>query len=153
MKVDLKRVDEIVRKFKKQDGALVPVLQNIQSIYGYLPKDAIMRFSEISDYSPSRIMGVVTFYSQFRLKPVGRNIIKVCFGTACHVSGAEMVAEALCDELKIKIGGTTKDEKFTLETVACLGCCSLAPVMMINETTFGILTVDKAIKIVRGFKE
>lgn len=153
MAVDLKNVDKIVRKYEKVKGAVIPILQEIQKNFGYIPKEALERMAEVSNYSPSQIFGVATFYSQFRLKPVGRNIIKVCFGTACHVSGAEMIAEALCDELKIEIGGTTKDKKFTLETVACLGCCSLAPVIMINQTAYGNLTPDEARKVVKEFKE
>lgn len=153
MAVDFKSVDEIVKKYKEIKGAVIPILQEIQAELGWLPKEAIQRVAEKTNYTPSQIFGVVTFYSQFRLKPVGRNIIKVCFGTACHVSGAVIIAEALCDELEIEIGKTSKDGKFTLETVACLGCCSLAPVIMINQKAYGNLTPDKARKIIREFKE
>ena len=94
-------------------------------------------------------MGVATFYSQFRLEPIGEHTIRVCFGTACHVNGAEAIADALSDELKVPVGGTTPDGKFTLESVACLGCCSLAPVITIDDETYGRLTADKARDIIR----
>ncbi len=131
------------------EADLIPILQNIQNAYGYLPEDVIKRLSEHTGIFVTQIMGVATFYSQFRLQPSGEKTIKICFGTACHVNGAEKVADALCDELKIELGGTTPDNKFTLESVACLGCCSLAPVMMIGEETYGRLTPDKARKIIR----
>ena len=153
MQAELKEVDRIYKRYKDSKGPLKPVLQEIQAKYGYLPQNALERFSEVSGITPSEIYGVATFYSQFRLKPVGRNIIKVCFGTACNVSGAELIAEALSNELNIAIGETTGDNKFTLETVACLGCCSLAPVIMINDTAYGNLTPDKAVKVIREFIE
>lgn len=131
------------------ESDLIPVLQKLQGAYGYLPKDIISRLSERTGIFVTQIMGVATFYSQFRLSPVGEKTIKVCFGTACHVNGSEKIADALCDELKIEMGGTTPDNKFTLESVACLGCCSLAPVMMIGDETYGRLTPDKARKIIR----
>lgn len=131
------------------ESDLIPILQKLQGAYGYLPKDIITRLSERTGIFSTQIMGVATFYSQFRLQPTGEKTIKICFGTACHVNGAEKVADALCDELKIEMGGTTPDNKFTLESVACLGCCSLAPVMMIGDETYGRLTPDKARKIIR----
>ena len=131
------------------ESDLIPVMQKVQGAYGYLPKDIITRLSERTGIFVTQIMGVATFYSQFRLNPSGEKTIKICFGTACHVNGSEKVADALCDELKIEMGGTTPDNKFTLESVACLGCCSLAPVMMIGDETYGRLTPDKARKIIR----
>jgi NADH-quinone oxidoreductase subunit E len=98
-------------------------------------------------------MGVATFYTQFRLKPVGKNLIMLCKGTACHVNGADSIAQALQAELGIEDGGTTEDGLFSLKEVACLGCCSLSPVMMINETTYGSLTPEKAKEIVRKIKD
>ena len=99
--------------------------------------------------SPAKVLGVATFYSQFRLKPVGKNLILLCKGTACHVNGADTIAKALQDELGIEDGGTTANGLFSLKEVACLGCCSLSPVMMINETAYGSLTPQKARDIVR----
>ncbi|MCL2440256.1 MAG: NADH-quinone oxidoreductase subunit NuoE [Treponema sp.] len=132
---------------------LIPVLQKLQEAYGYLPQDVIKRLSDRTGIFVSKIMGVVTFYSQFRLQPVGENIVRICFGTACHVIGSENVADAICRELDIKLGGTTEDKMFTVESVACLGCCSLAPVIMINDETHGRLTPDTARDVIREFKE
>jgi len=135
-----------------KESQLIPVLQKLQEAYGYLPQDVIKRLSERTGIFVSQIMGVVTFYSQFRLQPVGDNIVRVCFGTACHVIGAENVADAICRELGVKLGGTTEDKMFTVESVACLGCCSLAPVIMINDETHGRLTPDTARQVIKEFK-
>jgi len=138
---------------KFEESMLIPVLQKLQEAYGYLPQDVIQRLSEKTGIFVSQIMGVVTFYSQFRLKPVGKNIVRVCFGTACHVNGAENIADAICRELNIELGGTTEDKMFTVESVACLGCCSLAPVIMINDETHGRLSPDTARNVIRQAKE
>jgi len=135
------------------ESLLIPVLQKLQEAYGYLPQDIIQRLSEKTGIFVSQIMGVVTFYSQFRLRPVGKNIVRVCFGTACHVNGAENIADAICRELNIELGGTTEDKMFTVESVACLGCCSLAPVIMINDETHGRLSPDSARNVIRQAKE
>ncbi len=131
------------------EADLIPILQKLQGAYGYLPKDVITRLSKETGIFETKIMGVATFYSQFRLAPSGEKTIKICFGTACHVNGSEKIADVLCDELGIEMGGTTPDNKFTLESVACLGCCSLAPVMMIGDEVYGRLTPDKTRKIIR----
>lgn len=148
-----KRLDDILKLYSKDESNLIPILQNIQEAYGYLPQDILDRMCTLTGIYPSQVMGVATFYSQFRLKPAGKHVIKLCFGTACHVNGAEKIADALMDELNIKIGETTSDGEFTLETVACLGCCSLAPVMMIGSDTYGRLTPDSTRKIIRGITE
>ena len=135
-----------------EESALIPLLQKLQNAYGYLPRDIIERLSQRMGIFVSQIMGVITFYAQFRLEPVGKNIIKICFGTACHVTGAENIADAICRELKVELGATTKDRLFTVESVACLGCCSLAPVITINAETHGRLTPDKARSVIRDFK-
>lgn len=145
--------EAVMADFEGKESDLIPILQRLQDAYGYLPKDVIQRLSDRTGIFVSQIMGVATFYSQFRLKPTGEHTVRVCFGTACHVNGSEVIAEALCDELKVKLGGTTEDGKFTLETVACLGCCSLAPVMMIDGEAYGRLTPDKARKIIREMVE
>lgn len=134
------------------ESQLIPILQKLQNAYGYLPRDIIEQLSRRTGIFVSQIMGVATFYSQFRLEPIGEHIIKVCFGTACHVNGAGPVADALCSELDIELGGTTEDKKFTVESVACLGCCSLAPVIMIDNETHGRLTPDSVRKTIREFK-
>lgn len=143
--------EAVMQGYTGSEAELIPILQKLQAAYGYLPRDVIARLSDRTGIFVSQIMGVITFYAQFRLEPVGENIIRVCFGTACHVIGAESVADALCRELGVTLGGTTKDRKFTVETVACLGCCSLAPVMMINNETHGRLTPDSVRNVIREF--
>ena len=151
-KSDLALLDPVLEEFAGDNHALVAILQRAQEIYGHLPCDVIYRIAEKRGLSPAKVMGVATFYSQFRLKPVGKNLILLCKGTACHVNGADSIAKALKDELGISDGETTADGLFTLNEVACLGCCSLSPVMMINETTYGSLTPEKAKEIVRSIK-
>lgn len=138
----LAQLDEILVKYDGVKGALIPVLQEAQHAYGYLSKDVIQHIGVKLDIPVSQIYGVVTFYSQFHLNPRGRNIIRVCQGTACHVRGAKTILKALEDNLKVQAGGTTPDLRFTLETVACIGACGLAPVMMINDDTHGRLTPE-----------
>lgn len=145
------KLESILKNYAGKESDLIPLLQDIQEAYGYLSKDVLDKMCEKTGMFPTEVMGVATFYSQFRLEPTGEHIIKVCFGTACHVNGAEKVADALVDELKVKLGSTTADGKFTLETVACLGCCSLAPVMMIDGETYGRLTPDKARNVIREY--
>ena len=147
--VDLSLLEPVFREFEGDGHALVTILQRAQETYGYLPKDAIYRIAERQGASPAKVMGVATFYSQFRLKPVGRNLIMLCKGTACHVNGADSIAAALKEELGIGDGETTEDGLFSLKEVACLGCCSLSPVMMVNGTAYGSLTPQKAREIVR----
>jgi NADH-quinone oxidoreductase subunit E len=143
-------IQGIIAEVGEGPGSLIPVLQKTQDALGYLSSETLKGISSALDIPLSDIYGVVTFYSQFRLKPSGKNMIKVCHGTACHVGRSEGISEALEDELKISHGDTTPDGKFTLERVACLGCCSLAPCIMINNETYGRLTPDKARKIVRS---
>ena len=144
--------EEIMAAYTGDRSQLIPLLQKLQDAYGYLPEDVIARLSERTGIFVSQIMGVATFYSQFRLEPVGKNVVKICFGTACHVIGAENVADAICRELGTHLGGTTEDRLFTVESVACIGCCSLAPVIMINEETHGRLTPDSARAVIRDFQ-
>ncbi len=136
------KLDEILAKYQGAKGALIPVLQEAQDAYGYLPKDVIVRIGEKMNIPSSQIYGVATFYAQFHLNPRGRNIIRVCQGTACHVRGAKAILKSVEDTLKITAGKTTPDLKFTLETVACIGACGLSPCMMVNDDTHGRLTPD-----------
>ncbi|MBP2653170.1 MAG: dehydrogenase subunit [Firmicutes bacterium] len=145
------KLESILKNYEGKESDLIPILQDIQAAYGYLPEDVLNKMCEKTGMFQTQVMGVATFYSQFRLQPTGEHVIKICFGTACHVNGAEKVADALADELKVKFGGTTEDGKFTLETVACLGCCSLAPVIMIDEEAYGRLTPDSARNIIREY--
>ena len=149
-KIDLSLLNDLINKYKNQKGNMIPLLQRTQELYGYLPHKAILKISEETGLKLSEIYGVATFYAQFKLKPVGKYIIKACHGTACHVQNANSITDALEETLGIKNGETTRDKLFTLETVACLGCCSLAPVMMINNETYGKLTPATATKIVKN---
>lgn len=142
---------DYVQEFGKDESSTIPLLQAIQNDYGYLPLNILEEICEESNIKKSKLYGVATFYSQFKLKPVGKNIIKICKGTACHVKGADLLIEALKNELNVQVGETTLDNKFTLETVACLGCCSLAPVIMINKDVYGKLTPNKVVKIIRDY--
>jgi NADH:ubiquinone oxidoreductase subunit E len=149
--IDPSQVDEILMRYKKEEASLIPVLQEVQSIYRYLPKDALVRISKKLQIPLSRIFGVVTFYSQFYLTPRGKHVIKSCQGTACHVRGAKGSLEALSRELKVEPGETTDDLNFTLETVACLGTCFLAPVVMVDNDYYGKLTPKRAVDAVRKY--
>jgi NADH-quinone oxidoreductase E subunit len=147
----MEKVDGIVRKYQDKRGAAIPILQSIQNEFGYVPKSSLVRISSLIGVPASDLFSIVTFYAQFRLEPIGENLIQVCHGTACHLAGAEEITDALYREAKIKNGNTSPDGKFTIEKVACLGCCSLAPVMTINGETFGRLTPEKAVKLLRKF--
>ncbi len=136
-----------LEQYAKVPGSLITILQKAQEIYGYLSPEAINYISECTGIAPAKIYGVATFYAQFRLEPIGKFLIMLCKGTACHVNGADMIEEAICEHLNIQDGETTEDGIFTLNNVACLGCCSLAPVMMVRsadgDETYGNLTKDK----------
>ena len=140
---DLAPLMDVLADYKAEPkGALIPVLQKAQDIYGYLPKPVLEAIARELGIPLSEVFGVVTFYAQFHLNPRGKNIIRVCQGTACHVRGASGILDAISNHLKISPGGTTDDLTFTLETVACLGACGLAPVIMVNDETHGRLTPD-----------
>lgn len=147
--VDLKPLDVVLEKYKGIKGSLITILQKTQEIYGYLPRRALQHIADVIGVKPAKILGAATFYTQFRFQPIGKYLIMLCQGTACHVNGSEKIEDAICDELKIKDGETTEDRLFTLENVACLGCCSLAPVMMINGEAYGKLTPESARKVIR----
>ena len=144
-------LDDIIARYRKNRGALIPVLQEAQNALGYLSQETLSRIAAGLSLPVSQVYGVATFYTQFRLKPVGKHLIRVCHGTACHVGGAGAITEALEEALGIKDSQTTSDGKFTLESVACLGCCSLAPVMMIDNETYGRLTKESAAKALKDF--
>ena len=150
--IDLSQLNPIIEKYKGKSGNLIPLLQKTQDIFGYIPEQAFYKIAEEAGLELTDMYGVATFYSQFRLKPVGKNVVKVCHGTACHVQNATEISEALSEALKVKDGETTEDGLFTLESVACLGCCSLAPVMMIGDETYGKLTGKSAVKILKDIR-
>ena len=149
--IDLARIEPILQRFGKEKGALIPVLQEVQALYGYLPKEALVRVSEVMKTPLSRIYGVVTFYAQFYLTPRGRHTVRVCRGTACHVRGGRSVLNVVKDSLGIDDGETTKNLQFSLETVACLGTCFLAPVMMVDRSYYGKLMPERVPSILERF--
>jgi len=146
---DLSKMDPILEKFRGQEGALIPVLQEAQSIYGYLSEEVLAHISRGLKISLSRIYGVVTFYAQFYLTPRGRHTVRVCRGTACHVRGGKNVRKAVQQFLGIEENETTPDFKFTFETVACLGACALSPVLLVDKTYYGKLTPGKVEKVLK----
>jgi len=150
--LDLSLLDPLILKYSGKKGNLIPLLQGAQELYGYIPGEVFEKISKDAAIPLSDLFGVATFYAQFRLQPVGKFIVKVCHGTACHVQNALEISESLEEALKIKDGQTTADRFFTLESVACLGCCSLAPVMMIGDQTYGKLTGNEAVKIVKNIR-
>jgi len=136
-------------RYEGAPGDLIPLLQSAQDHFGYIPRRAISYISSVTGIPESEIYGVITFYSQFRLRPMGKYVIRACAGTACHVSGAKMIIETIEDEAGVPVGETSEDGLFTLQTVACIGCCSLAPVVMVNEDTHGSLNPASTRKLVK----
>ncbi len=146
------QIDEIIERLKDTPGSLITVLAETQGITGYLPVELQEHVAAGMNIPSSTVYGVVTFYSFFSMIPKGRHIIKLCLGTACYVRGIQEVANRLENELKIKVGETTEDRRFSLEAVRCLGACGLAPVMVVDEDTHGDVTPESALKIVNGYE-
>jgi NADH-quinone oxidoreductase subunit E len=147
-------IPEIYGKYPKNDAScLIDLLQDVQEQFGYLPDDEMQHVARHVDIPVSRVYGVATFYNQFRFQPLGKYVIKVCRGTACHVQGSLGILTTLENELGIKAGQTTKDLMFTIETVACIGACSIAPVIAINDEFHGGLTTKSLQKLLRGYQK
>ena len=151
--IDLAGANHIIDKYLTLPGNLMPVLQGIQEEYGYVPKPTIDLVAERLNVYPSQIYGVLTFYAQFHMKPRGRYIIRVCVGTACHVQGAERIVDTFFDRLHIGHAETTDDVRYTFEKVACLGACGMAPLAMVNDDTFGKMTVQKVDEIIGEYNK
>ncbi len=151
--VDVDKITPVLEKYKNKRGSLITILQETQEIYGYLPLEILEHIGKETGLKPANIYGVATFYTQFRLKPIGKYLIMLCQGTACHVNGSKAIEKAICEELSINEGETTADNLFTLHNVACLGCCSLSPVMMINGETYAKLTPDQTKEILKEIRE
>ena len=151
-KSDLALLDDVLSRYPHIDGSLITILQKAEEIYGYLPCDVMYHIANKTGSTPAKVMGVATFYTQFRFKPVGKYLILLCQGTACHVNGSERIADAIYETLGIRDGETTDDGLFTVSHVACLGCCSLSPVMMINDETYGSLTPAKTVEILEALR-
>ena len=145
------KIDQVIGKYKGRHGALIPVLKEVQDICGYLPKKVQHRIAQGLHLSSSQIYGVVSFYAFFTTIPRGRNIIRVCLGTACYVKGSKLILDRLQRELDVEVGGITRDRKYSLEAVRCLGACGLAPVMVVGQDTYGMIDSGKAIEIVRSY--
>lgn len=150
--VDLTKCRAILSKYNSTASAdLIPILQQVQDAYGYLPQNALEEITARARIPLSKIYGVITFYAQFSLEPRGRHTIKVCTGTACHIKGAPDIKKKITEVIQIDEGQTTQDYKFTYEPVACLGTCFLAPVMMIDDRYYGKLTVEKTETILKSY--
>ena len=145
--IELSLLDPILGRYQSREDALITMLQETQHAYGYLPEEALVRLSQETKIPLSRIYSVVTFYAQFYLTPRGRNTVRICRGTACHVRGGARILEGTERELGIMEGETTPDLEYSLETVACIGACGLAPTMVINQTTYGKMTPKKVTEI------
>ncbi len=153
MEIEIKDIDAIVQQLGGAQHAVIPILQAIQEKYNYLPEDALRRVCEISDITPAQIVGVASFYSQFRFTPAGQHMIKVCVGTACHVKGAGLVYDAMKRELELgETEDTTDSREYTIEKVNCLGCCTLAPVVQIDEVTYGHVSTSQIGTILSDFE-
>ena len=148
-----KSLEKILKNYDKNEGNILPTLQEVQETFGYIPEDAVNWFSRKLDIPSSRIFGIITFYSQFHLKPQGENVIVVCRGTACHVNGSEKLLNRLLMELDIPPSeDTTEDLKFSVQKVNCLGACGIAPVVIVNKEVHGKVTLDKLMRDIRKLK-
>ena len=145
-------VDQIVTEKGKESDKVIPILQAIQGKFNYLPEEALKRVCDTTEITEAQVTGISTFYSQFRHQPVGKHIVKVCVGTACHVKGAKQVYDSFKRELNITEGDTDSDKLFTVEEVACLGCCTIAPVVQIDDVTYGHVETGKVAEILEDFK-
>lgn len=146
--------ENIIKNYKPNDrSSLIPLLQDIQTSYGYLPEDVLSDVADFINMPFASVYGVATFYNQFRLKPLGKYVIRVCRGTACHVKNSANVLIALETELGLAAGETSRDKVFTLETVACIGACSIAPVINVNEEYYGRLTIKEIPKIIKKYQQ
>jgi NADH-quinone oxidoreductase subunit E len=145
-------VQELLKPFRKERGSLIPVLQEVQARFGYLPREAMLEVSRILHLPETEVYGVATFYNQFRLTPPGKHPIKVCMGTACHMKGGHLILEAWERELRVKVGETTPDREYSLERVACVGCCAMAPVSVVNGGVQGRVTPTRVKGILLTFQ-
>ncbi len=149
-KQEWEKIDEVIARHKGSHGALIPALKEAQEVCGYLPKKVQHRIAEGLHLPPSQVYGVVSFYAFFTTVPRGKYVIRVCMGTACYVRGSKQILDQLQRELNVEIGGITRDRKFSLEAVRCLGACGLAPAMVIGHETYGMVDPGKALEIVRS---
>ena len=151
--IDAGLLEPSFEKYADTKGSLIPVLQAAQDIYGYLPVDLLAYIARRMRIKPAKVLGVATFYTQFRLKPVGKYLILLCQGTACHVNGSSAIEDAVRGFIGVGESEISEDGLFTYNNVACLGCCSLAPAMMIGDKTYGVLDKAKTVEVLKGIKE
>ena len=151
--IDWNKIGDVIEKHKQKKWALIPLLQDIQDVCGYIPPEAIESVAEALHLFPAQVQGVITFYAGFTLKPKGKYVLRVCRGTACHVKGGRGILRLMKKELGLQEGETSPDYQFTLETVACLGACFLAPTMMINRTYFGKLSPPKVTSVLAQYQK
>ena len=143
-------IEEVISDFPKQREALLPILQELQSVFGYLSSDAMEVTACHCAIHPVEVYGAATFYAQFKLKPAGKKTVMVCQGTACHVMGGAQLLRAVKDHLDVQPGDTTEDGMFTLETVGCIGACALAPTMVVDNDTYGNVKVKEIVEVLNG---
>lgn len=146
-------IDDIVKKVGVNRTPSMMILQAIQSTYGYVAPEMLERVTELTGVPTSTLYSIITFYAQFRLEPIGENLIQVCHGTACHLAGAERITNAMEMETGTEAGKTSADRKFTIDKVACLGCCSMGPVITVDGQTYGNVTPDDVQKIIKQKRE
>ncbi|MFA5355075.1 MAG: NAD(P)H-dependent oxidoreductase subunit E [Thermodesulfovibrionales bacterium] len=145
---------KILNDYNRNKGNLINLLQRIQDAYGYIPEDTVAWFSEQLDIPESRFFGVITFYPKFRLKPVGKNTITVCCGAACHIKGADKILTGVRDTLSLSgEEDTTQDMSFTVQKATCIGACSIAPVVILNDQVYGDMDPAKVAKLLKGFEK
>jgi len=149
-KADLKKIDNIIANYQGQRWGLIPLLHDVQTAVGYIPPQAIPGIASGLGLFPSQVQGVITFYTQFYTEPRGKNIVRVCRGTACHVRGGKTILKLVKQELGLEEGETSPDMEYTLETVACIGVCALAPNIVINQETHGNLNPKKVARLFEG---
>jgi len=145
--VDLKQIEHLIDQYRQERWGLIPLLHEIQQVLGYIPPEAIPRIAEGLGLFPSQVQGVITFYEQFYTTPRGKNVVRVCRGTACHVRGGKTILKLVKQELGIAEGETTPDNEYTLETVACIGVCALAPNLVVNKDTHGHMNPKKVARL------
>ena len=151
--IDWNKIGAVIDKHRGEKWALIPLLQEIQEVCGYIPPESIEPVAEALHLSPAQVQGVITFYAGFTLKPKGKYVLRICRGTACHVKGGRGILRLMKKELGLQEGETSPDYQFTLETVACLGACFLAPTMMVNRTYFGKLSPPKVTSVLSQYQK
>ena len=147
------QLSDILAEYRAEQGSLIPILQKVQEHCGYLPEEAISEVAKFTRLTESEIFGVASFYAQFYFTKRGKHSIKVCLGTACHVRGGQQILDEISRELDVESGGTTKDNQFSIERVACFGSCALAPVMVVDKNVYGRMTVAKAKDILNLYRK